>query len=45
MRIGRAVNGDIEEEVVLVEPDPWVEGEPDYGARWLAADTEFRAPQ
>jgi uracil-DNA glycosylase family 4 len=42
MRIGRAVNHETEEEVVLPEPDPWVEGEPDYGARWLAADTEFR---
>jgi uracil-DNA glycosylase family 4 len=41
-RIGRAVNHEIEEEVTLPEPDPWVEGEPDYGARWLAADTEFR---
>lgn len=41
-RIGRAVNGETVEEVVLREPDPWEEGEPDYDARWLAADTEFR---
>lgn len=41
-RIGRVVNGIEEEAVVLQEPEPWEEGEPDYGARWLAADTEFR---
>jgi uracil-DNA glycosylase family 4 len=41
-RIGRAVNGETEEEVTVAEPEPWEEGEPDYGARWLAADTEYR---
>jgi uracil-DNA glycosylase family 4 len=41
-RIGRGVNGEAEEAVVLIEPEPWEEGEPDYGARWLAADTEFK---
>lgn len=41
-RIGKVVNGEEVEEIVLQEPDPWEEGEPDYDARWLAADTEFR---
>jgi uracil-DNA glycosylase family 4 len=41
-RIGRAVNGEIDEEVVLAEPEAWEEGEPDFAARWLAADTEYR---
>jgi uracil-DNA glycosylase family 4 len=41
-KIARAVNGEVEEEVVLLDPEPWEEGEPDYGARWLAADTEFK---
>jgi hypothetical protein len=41
-RIGRAVNGEMEEEVVLRVPEPWEEGEPDYDAPWLSADTEFK---
>lgn len=41
-RIGRAVNGEVEEEVVLREPEPWEEGEPDYDSEWLSADTEFK---
>lgn len=42
-RIGRIVNGEEElSSVVLTEPEPWEEGEPDYGSRWLAADTEFK---
>lgn len=41
-QIGRVVNGEEEAPVVLVEPEPWEEGEPDYGARWLAADTEYK---
>jgi uracil-DNA glycosylase family 4 len=41
-RIGKVVNGEEVEPVVLLEPEPWEEGEPDYGARWLAADTEFK---
>jgi uracil-DNA glycosylase family 4 len=44
-KIGRAVNGDVEEEVVLAEPEPWVEGEPDLSSPWLSADTEFRLLQ
>jgi uracil-DNA glycosylase family 4 len=41
-RIGRAVNGEVEEAVVLRVPEPWEEGEPDYDAPWLSADTEFK---
>ena len=41
-RIGKAVNGEELEEVILQEPEPWEEGEPDYASRWLAADTEYR---
>jgi uracil-DNA glycosylase family 4 len=41
-KIGRAVNGEIEEEVVLREPEPWEEGEPDFTSPWLSADTEFK---